>query len=66
MNYEVCKDIVSKYAGLLQAGGGRAPHPTLFDRSANPISTRGAHYPHPVLCAPQIFGPCDGPDQQPP
>ena len=33
-------------------------------RSVNPISisTRGAHYPHPVLCAPQIFRPCDGPD----
>ena len=31
-------------------------------RSVNPISTRGAHYPHPVLYAPpQIFRPCDGP-----
>ena len=41
---------------MLQAyrkGGGR---------SVDHISTRGgAHYPHPVLQAPRIFRPCDGP-----
>ena len=36
--------------GPSQAGGARAP--PLFGRSVNPISTRGAHYPPPVLCAP--------------
>ena len=35
------------------AGGERVP--PLFGRSVNPISTRGAHYPHPVLCAPPDF-----------
>ena len=25
--------------------------PKVFGKSVNPISTRGAHYPHPVLCA---------------
>ena len=45
-------------SGLSQAGGWGAP---VFDRSVNPISTRGAHYPHPVLQAPRIFRPCDGP-----
>ena len=44
------------YAGLSQAGGlGESVPPPLFDRSVNPISTRGAHYPHPVLCAPPDF-----------
>ena len=46
--------------GLSQAGGGLAP--LVFCRSVNPISTTGAHYPHPVLQAPRIFRPCDGPE----
>ena len=42
------------------SGVGRPP---LFDRSVNPISTRRAHYSHPVLRAPpRIFRPCEGPD----
>ena len=42
------------------AGGARAL--PLFGRSVNPISTRGAHYPHPVVYVPpRIFRPCDGP-----
>ena len=35
------------------AGGTRAP--PLFCRSVNPISTRGAHYPHQVLRSPLDF-----------
>ena len=54
-------------AGLSQAGGSRGARASpLFDRSVNPISTRGgvggAHYPHPVLCAlpdfPTLRRPC--------
>ena len=42
--------------GPSQAGGpGEARAPPLFGRSVNPISTRGAHYPHPVLRAPPDF-----------
>ena len=37
------------------AGGALAPPPPTFGRSANPISTRGAHYLHPVLVAPPKF-----------
>ena len=35
------------------SGRARGPVPPLklFDTSVNPISTRGAHYPHPVICA---------------
>ena len=43
-------------SGLSQAGrlgGAFAPH--VFGRSVNPISTRGAHYPHPVLHSPPDF-----------
>ena len=40
---------------------GLKPHPPVFGRSVNPISTRGAHSPHPVLWTPRIFRPCDGP-----
>ena len=42
---------------LLQAGwlGGHVPPPPVFGRSVNPISTRGAHSPHPVLRAPSDF-----------
>ena len=36
-------------SGLSQAGGALAL--PVFGRSVNPISTRGAHYPHIVLCA---------------
>ena len=50
-------------AGLSQGGGGAsALAPPVFGRSVNPISTTGAHYPHPVLQAPRIFRPCDGPE----
>ena len=43
-------------------GLGGASVPPVFGRSVNPLSTRGgAHYPHPVLQAPRIFRPCDGP-----
>ena len=38
-------------------GAGGACAPPLFGRSVNPISTRGVHYPHPVI---KIFRPCDG------
>ena len=37
----------------------------IFGRSVNPPSTRGTHYPHPVLLdLPRIFRPCDGPDDE--
>ena len=40
--------------------GGRGDRcPQLFCRSVNPISIRGAHYPHPVLRAPRISRPCE-------
>ena len=58
----ICRSL--KYmSGPSQVGGGASGGtcPPPFCRSANPISPRGAHYPHPVLCAPQIFRPCDGP-----
>ena len=48
--------------GCRQGGAGGASAPTIFDRSVNPISTRGGR-----LCPPQyyqpsrIFRPCDGP-----
>ena len=45
--------INSAIAGMSQTGGqGGAYAPPVFGRSVNPISTRGAHYPHPVLHAP--------------
>ena len=45
------------FAGMQQGGRpGGARAPPLFDRSVNPISTRGgAHYPHLVLRAPPGF-----------
>ena len=36
----------------LSRGGGWTRAPPLFLRSVNPISTRGTHYSHPILCAP--------------
>ena len=36
-------------------GAGGAYAPPVFGRSVNPISTRGSHYPHPVLLAPPDF-----------
>ena len=38
--------------GCRKRGAGGALDPSVFGRSVNPISTRGAHYPHPVLRAP--------------
>ena len=55
------------YAGLSQAGGrggGHMPPPTppLFDRSVNPVSTRGRHIiPTQYYVPSRIFRPCDGP-----
>ena len=45
------------------AGGASAPPPPIFDRSVNPISTRGGGRLCPPLYyqPPQIFRPCDGP-----
>ena len=44
------------YTGMHQAGGaGEAYAPPVFGGSVNPISTRGAHYPHPLLPAPPDF-----------
>ena len=50
------------YTGLSQKGGGGTQAPSVFVRSTNPMSTRGPHFPHPVLRAPRIFRPCDGPE----
>ena len=49
------KTIYNKYKpGPSQVGGPGGG--TLFGRSVNPISTKlGAHYPHPVQCAPPRF-----------
>ena len=56
--YILC--IICYYIQYHRKRGALAP-PPVFGRSVNPISTRGAHYPHPVLLAPRIFRPCDGP-----
>ena len=52
----ICRPVAS-------GGAGGALAPLVFERPVNPNSSRGAHYPHPVLQAPQIFRPCDGPDK---
>ena len=49
---------------VIQARRKRGAGEALFGRSVNPISTRGVHYPHPVLHAHQIFRPCDDPVKQ--
>ena len=38
-------------SGLWEPGVPRLLWHPQFDRSVNPISNRGSHYPHPVLCA---------------
>ena len=38
-----------------KAGMQQARAPPFFGRSVNPISTREAHYPHPVLQGPPDF-----------
>ena len=43
------------------SGGLGGLKPPVFGRSVNPISTRGTHYPRPVLLTPRIFRPCEGP-----
>ena len=42
------------------AGGGMCPPHFLADQLTL-SQPGGAHYHHPLLCAPQIFTPCDGP-----
>ena len=43
------------------AGGAAPPPPPIFDRSVNPISTKGADYAHQIILAPRIFRPSDSP-----
>ena len=57
-NDTLCKPLLDYSQGCRKWGGS---DPTGFGRSVYPISTRGAHSPHPVLRAPRIFRPCDGP-----
>ena len=40
------------YRPVFPGGAGGARASPDFGISVNPISTRGAYYPHPVLCAP--------------
>ncbi len=62
---------INDYSGFQQTpgirhapsgGAGGAYAPPDFGGSVNPISTRGAHYPHPLLPAPQIFRLWDMPE----
>ena len=51
-----------KGTGPSQAGGpGGLVPPHFLSDQLTLSQPGGAHYPHPVLRAPQIFRPCDGP-----
>ena len=45
---------------MQQAGGpgGHVPPPHFLKDQLTLSQPGGAHYPHPVLCAPRIFDPC--------
>ena len=47
--------MMSQNRAVASGGAGEALAPPVFGRSVNPISTRGTHYPHPVLLAPPDF-----------
>ena len=52
-------------SGMQQVGGPGGHVPLHFLADQLTLSQpRGAHYPHPVLRAPQIFRPCDGPEYE--
>ena len=57
LQYLTCISMSSILHSTVASGGAGGQPPSLFGRSINPISTSGAHSPHPVLQVPPDFQP---------